>query len=133
MRASVRQNWLPRHLRSELMLSQVQIRRLRAYCIIWRVEDSKAEALLVQEVTPESYEMMRRSPWFDRYMASPFGMQSYDTAILYNKSHVTAAGPFQRQPFSNSRMGRLVTMLAFHWLVICVVQKIARQGRLEGC
>ena len=60
-----------------------------------------------QEVTSESYEMMRRSPWFSRYMASPFGMQSYDTAILYNKSDVTGARPFQKQPFDNSRMGRL--------------------------
>lgn len=51
--------------------------------------------------------MMRKSPWFGRYMASPFGLQSYDTAILYNKSHVTRAGPFQKEPFDNSRMGRL--------------------------
>ena len=80
----------------------------------------------MQEVTPESYEMMRRSPWFGRYMASPFGLQSYDTAILYNKSHVTAAGPFQMQPFNNSRMGRLDITLAFHWLVVHVLQKSAR-------
>ena len=66
----------------------------------------------MQEVTPESYEMMKRSPWFGRYMASPSGLQSYDTAILYNKSYVTAAGPFQRQPFNNSRMGK-----ASHWAV----------------
>ena len=51
--------------------------------------------------------MMRTSPWFGRYMASPLGLQSYDTAIFYNKSHVARAGPFQKQPFDNSRMGRL--------------------------
>ena len=61
----------------------------------------------MQEVTPESFEMMRQSPWFGRYMASPLNPQSYDTAILYTKSHVTSARPFQKHPFKNSRMGRL--------------------------
>lgn len=60
----------------------------------------------VQEVTPESFEMMRRSPWWNRYMASPTcENQSYDTAILFSKSQVAAAGPFERHNFRNSRMG----------------------------
>lgn len=66
----------------------------------------------IQEVTPESFEMMRKSPWWGRYMSSPtLEQQSYDTAILYNKSQVTAAGPFQKQHFRNSIMGMLPSQL----------------------
>ena len=62
--------------------------------------------MLTQEVTPESFRMMQRSPWWGRYMSSPtLERQSYDTALLYNKRQVSAAGAFERHYFRSSRMG----------------------------
>ena len=62
--------------------------------------------MATQEVTPESFQMMQRSPWWGRYMSSPtLERQSYDTALLYNKRQVSAAGAFERHYFRNSRMG----------------------------
>ena len=62
--------------------------------------------MVTQEVTPESFQMMQRSPWWGRYMSSPtLEQQSYDTALLYNKRQVSAAGAFERHYFRNSRMG----------------------------
>ena len=62
--------------------------------------------MLAQEVTRESFQMMQKSPWWGRYMSSPtLEQQSYDTALLYNKSQVSVAGPFEKHYFRNSRMG----------------------------
>ena len=64
--------------------------------------------MMPQEVTPESYRMMQRSPWWGRYMSSPtLEQQSYDTALLYNKRQVSTAGAFERHYFRNSRMGAI--------------------------
>lgn len=81
--------------------------------------DPGCTLLAVQEVTPESFEMMRAAPWWGRYMSSPApDVQSYDTAIMYSKSQVTAAGPFQKYPFLNSRMGIFYCFIlpALAWL-----------------
>ena len=81
--------------------------------------------MLAQEVTPESFRMMQRSPWWGRYMSSPtLQQQSYDTALLYNKRQVSAAGAFERHYFRNSRMGVHIT---------CTILLLLMESYLLGC
>ena len=78
--------------------------------------------MVTQEVTPESFQMMQRSPWWGRYMSSPtLEQQSYDTVLLYNKRQVSTAGSFERHYFRNSRMGAInlcTTFLLSHRISI---------------
>ena len=80
--------------------------------------------MLTQEVTQESFQMMQRSPWWGCYMSSPtLEQQSYDTALLYNKSQVNTAGAFEKHNFRNSRMGATTlctTFIALSWNVSIV-------------
>ena len=82
---------------------------------------------MTQEITPESFQMMQRSPWWGRYISSPtLEQQSYDTALLYNKCQVSAAGAFERHYFRNSRMGAstfctILLHLMECWLLGCLV------------
>ena len=76
--------------------------------------------MATQEVTPESFRMMQRSPWWGRYMSSPtLEQQSYDTALLYNKRQVSAAGAFERHYFRNSRMGQAILCIIVSLLMGC--------------
>ena len=64
----------------------------------------------MQEVTQRIYHLFQQSPWWHRYAASQPVAQPYFTALLYRKDSFTPAGSFQSHDFSNSAMGKALSV-----------------------
>ncbi len=64
----------------------------------------------MQEVTQLIYHLFQQSPWWHRYAASQPAAQPYFTALLYRKDSFKPAGSFQSHDFSNSAMGKVLSV-----------------------
>ncbi len=64
----------------------------------------------MQEVTQRIYHLFQQSPWWHKYAASQPAAQPYFTALLYRKDTFKPAGSFQSHDFSNSAMGKVLSV-----------------------
>ena len=80
----------------------------------------------MQEVTQRIYHLFQQSSWWHRYAASQPAAQPYFTALLYRKDTFTPAGSFQSHDFSNSAMGKVLSVqLCIHTVHFGLLVKLA--------